>query len=362
MNAVQPNSDLFVPTAMSLFPVFGRAPAGPRLARLLRSSHYTEGAFRNLVDTPVMLKDANFFKMLGEYRRRPADTAPPRPFPSVQTNLKTLPDNRATVVWFGHSSYLLKIGTTHILVDPVFSGHASPVSFFAKAFPGSNVYGVDDMPDAIEAMLLTHDHYDHLDYPTIKKLKSRIGHFYTALGVGAHLEYWGVETNRITELDWWESCDIGASGLSLTAAPARHFSGRSFKRGATAWASFVLKGEGLNLYLGGDSGYEQHFKTIGERYGPFELAILECGQYGQNWPYIHMVPEETVQAARDLRARVLLPVHWGKFTLSLHPWNEPIHRVKTAAEKVDMPLATPRIGEVVPIGGPYPDEPWYDRL
>ena len=358
---------------MSLFPVFGKAPAGPRLQRILRSSHFEHGAFLNLTPTEVILKSASFWKMMREYRHRPADTAPPQPLPSVRTDLKALPDDRATIVWFGHSSYLLKIGRTHILVDPVFSGHASPVSFLAKAFPGTDVYGVDEMPDMIEAVLLTHDHYDHLDYPTIRKLKSRVGHFYTALGVGAHLESWGVDAGRITELDWWESCSIDEKGLpmaagsavpqfTLTAAPARHFSGRSFKRGGTAWASFVLKAGRLNLYLGGDSGYEQHFKTIGERYGPFDLAILECGQYGKNWPYIHMVPEETAQAALDLRAKQLLPVHWGKFTLSLHPWNEPIRRVTAAAAKVGLPITAPRIGEKVEVGGPYPFEPWYDWL
>jgi L-ascorbate metabolism protein UlaG (beta-lactamase superfamily) len=323
------------------------------------------------VPTEVIKKGASFLKMLREYRNRPADTAPPRPLPSVRTDLRALPDDRAIMVWFGHSSYLLKIGGTHILVDPVFSGHASPVSFFAKAFPGTNVYGVDDMPDAIEAVLLTHDHYDHLDYSTIRQLSDRTKHFYTALGLGAHLEYWGVETGRITELDWWESCSIDVKGMpvksddasgayTLTATPARHFSGRGFKRGATSWASFVLKGSGVSLFLGGDSGYEQHFKLIGDQFGPFDLAVLECGQYGNNWPFIHMLPEETVQAAHDLRAAVLLPVHWGKFTLSLHPWNEPIRRATVAAKKADLALTTPRIGELVVINGPYPYEPWYD--
>jgi L-ascorbate metabolism protein UlaG (beta-lactamase superfamily) len=347
---------------MSLFPVFGKAPAGRRLEHILRSAHYEKGSFRNLIPTEVTLKDTSFFKMLGEYRKRPADTAPSRPLPSMLTDLKELPDVGASLVWFGHSSYLLKIGATHILVDPVFSGHASPVSFFAKAFPGTNVYGVDDMPDTIEAVLLTHDHYDHLDYPTIRRLRPRVKHFYTALGVGAHLESWNVEPGRITELDWWESCAIEGSRLTLAATPARHFSGRGFKRGATCWASFALKGEGVSLFLGGDSGYEQHFRTIGERLGPFDLAILECGQYGKNWPYIHMMPEETVQAAQDLRAAALLPVHWGKFTLSLHPWSEPIRRVTAAAAKAGLPIATPRIGEVVVVGGPYPHEPWYDGL
>lgn len=358
---------------MTLFPVFGKRPSGARLERISRSPQYRDGAFQNLTRTEVILKGASFWNMMREYRRRPPDTSPPRPVPSVRTDLKALPDDRPMMVWFGHSSYLLKIGRTHLLVDPVFSGHASPVSFFAKAFPGTNVYGVEEMPDLIEAVLLTHDHYDHLDYSTIRRLSGRTKHFYTALGVGAHLESWGIEPARITELDWWESCGIDEQGMpvaeggavrgfTLTATPARHFSGRGLKRGGTGWASFVLKGEGRTIFLGGDSGYEKHFREIGEHFGPFDLAILECGQYGRNWPFIHMMPEETVQAASDLRAAVLLPVHWGKFTLSLHPWNEPIHRAKAAAEKAGMPMVTPRIGEVVVINGAYPCDAWYDFL
>jgi len=166
------------------------------------------------------------------------------------------------------------------------------------------------------------------------------------------------------ELDWWGSWEW--DGLTFMAAPARHFSGRSFKRGGTLWSSFGLKGRGHSLYLGGDSGYERHFREIGERCGPFELAILECGQYGKNWPYIHMMPEQTWQAALDLRAAALMPVHWGKFTLALHPWDEPIRRLVAAAHAAgagaekSLSLATPLIGQPVKVGGPYPDACWWD--
>lgn len=356
----------------------GKAPAGARLQRIRRSPNYDGKTFHNLVPTEVTREGVSFFKMLRDFSNRPKDTAPPRPLPSVQTNLKSLPDGQASIVWFGHSSYLLKIGKTHILVDPVFSGNASPFTFFAKAFPGSNGYGVEDMPETLEAVLLTHDHYDHLDYKTILRLKTRTNHFYTSLGVGAHLEYWGIPPDKITELDWWESATFdengrpagetppGAGPMTLTATPGRHFSGRAFKRGGAIWSAFVLQASGYKLFLGGDSGYEQHFRNIGERFGPFDLAILECGQYHENWPFIHMQPEETVQAARDLKAATLLPVHWGKFTLSLHPWNEPIRRVTAAAEKAGLPITTPRIGEIVRINHDYPkdypNDPWYDFL
>ena len=177
-------------------------------------------------------------------------------------------------------------------------------------------------------------------------------------------------TGLVGELGVGGSRAGGVDGLTLMAAPARHFSGRGFKRGGTLWSSFVLKGRGHSLYLGGDSGYEQHFREIGERCGPFELAILECGQYGKNWPYIHMMPEQTVQAALDLRAAALMPVHWGKFTLALHPWDEPVRRVMAAASAAasasaagggkGLQLATPLIGEVVKVGGPYPVDRWWE--
>ena len=368
----------------TLFSVMGKAPAGARLERMRRSPNYKGDRFENLVPTEVTLKGTSFFKMLKEYRNRPPDTAPPVRVPSVRTDLRTLPDEGVWVVWFGHSSYLLKVEGVTILVDPVFSGNASPVSLFAKAFPGTEVYGVEEMPE-IDVLLLTHDHYDHLDYRTVKRLAPGVRWVCTSLGVGAHLEYWGVAAEKIVELDWWESWSFagdeggdGAAGaLTLMAAPARHFSGRGFKRGGTLWSSFVLKGRGHSLYLGGDSGYEQHFREIGERYGPFELAILECGQYGKNWPFIHMMPEQTVQAALDLWAAALMPVHWGKFTLALHPWDEPVRRVTAAFAEVSageasaggvlageagkgLRLATPLIGEPVKVGGPYPVARWWD--
>jgi L-ascorbate metabolism protein UlaG (beta-lactamase superfamily) len=352
---------------MALLPVFGKNPSGDRQQRIEHSPHYTGGSFQNPVPTEVTLKDASMLKMLKEYRNRPKDTVPPAPVPSVRTDLKALPSGAPVVVWFGHSSYLIKVKDFHILVDPVFSPNASPVSFFAKAFPGTEVYGVKDLP-AIDMVLLTHDHYDHLDYKTIQQLGDKAKRFYTSLGVGSHLEYWGISSEKITELDWWEMVAVeGAAqgilqGITLTATPARHFSGRGIKRGGTLWSSFVLKIDGYSLFLGGDSGYAPHFKSIGEQYGPFDLAILEAGQYGKNWPYIHMLPEQTVEAAIDLRAKVLLPVHWAKFTLALHPWDEPIKRVLRHAGEKGLSVTTPLIGEPVCVGGSLPHSKWWEQL
>jgi L-ascorbate metabolism protein UlaG (beta-lactamase superfamily) len=338
-------------------PQFGKVPAAARLERIQQSPDYREGTFHNLSHTPVMAEDVSMWGTLAEYIKPGKDRKPIKPLPSVRTNLKTLPTDEPTIVWFGHSSYLLIAAGQKILVDPVFSGYASPVSFFGKNYPGSNEYAVEDMPD-IDVLVLTHDHYDHLDYDTVKKLRSKVKQVVTSLGVGAHLENWGYEQEIIQELAWHEEATV-AGVLRFTALPARHFSGRLFKRGQTLWSSFVLQTPGHAFYLGGDSGYDTHFKEIGDQYGPFDLAILECGQYNENWRYIHMLPEQTVQAAVDLRAKILLPVHWGKFTLALHPWYEPIERVTVKARELNLPLVTPQIGEPLVLSGVLPTTPWW---
>ncbi len=338
-------------------PQFGKVPSGIRLERIQKVPAYREGTFHNLSPTPVMVEGVSMWDAAADFLKPGTDRKPNKPLPWVRTNLKTLPTDEPTLVWFGHSSYLLLVAGKKILVDPVFSGHASPVSFFGKNYPGSNEYAVEDMPD-IDVLLLTHDHYDHLDYETIKKLHPKVKQVVASLGVGAHLERWGYEPDAIRELAWQEEATV-AGVLRFTALPARHFSGRLFKRGQSLWSSFVLQTPDHALYLGGDSGYDAHFKEIGAQYGPFELVILECGQYNDNWRYIHMMPEQTVQAALDLRAKLLLPVHWGKFTLALHPWYEPIERVMSRAQELNLPLVTPRIGEPLLITVAPQTSPWW---
>ena len=338
-------------------PPFGKVPSGTRLERFRKMDNYREGTFHNISPTPVMVEGVSMWDAFADFIKPGKDRNPTKPLPSVRTNLKDLPTDEPMLVWFGHSSYLLIVAGQKILVDPVFSGHASPVSFFGKNYPGSNEYAVEDMPD-IDVLVLTHDHYDHLDYRTIDQLRPKVRQVVTSLGVGAHLERWGYDPGIIEELAWHEEATV-AGELHFTAVPARHFSGRLFKRGQTLWSSFVLKTPSHAFYLGGDSGYDTHFKEIGDQYGPFDLAVLECGQYNDNWRHIHMMPEQTAQAAVDLRAKVLMPVHWGKFTLALHPWNEPIERVRAKAEELNVPLATPRIGEPVILSGPMPISTWW---
>ena len=337
---------------------FGRNPAESRLDRITKSPNYRDGSFQNLEPTEVMREGASYIGMMSDFVNKAKDNTPLKPLPSIRTDLRALPDSTPTVVWFGHSSYLIKSKGINILVDPVFSGSASPVSFFGKAFAGANVYGADDMPD-IDLLILSHDHYDHLDYQTISKLIPRVKKFYTALGVGAHLERWGVPADRIVEFDWWENQVVSAD-INLTAVPARHFSGRSFTRGKTLWTGFVLKLHGYNLYLGGDSGYGKHFREIGDKFGPFDLAILECGQYGKDWPNIHMLPEEVATAAQDLKAKTVLPVHWAKFSLALHGWKEPIERFTKRAAEQKIDVTTPMIGEPLVVGVTYPRSLWWN--
>lgn len=336
----------------------GKLPSGKLLEQLKKSPHYKGNSFQNLSPTPVMSEDASYWKMIKDSINKNKNVKPSGILPSVKTDLKSLSGTEPVIIWFGHSSYFIRIANKNILVDPVFSGNAAPVSFMVKAFPGSDVYKAEDMP-AIDYLILTHDHYDHLDFKTIVKLKSKVNKIYCSLGLSSHLKYWGIDSNIITELDWWQTTQVDDQ-IKLTAATARHFSGRGIKRGQTLWSSFILKTIDYNLYLGGDSGYDSHFKEIGKKYGPFDLAILETGQYNTMWPLIHMMPEETVQAAIDLKAKALLPVHWGKFTLAMHAWDDPIKRVVQKAKETGTPVYTPMIGQPLTLDGHFHGISWWE--
>ncbi len=351
--------------------IYGAKATGARLQRIINSPEYKEGAFQNMEPTPMGLEGASFLKVMGEMRKKPKLARPPVALPVLQPDLKAMkPVPVPQMVWFGHSSYYILSDKASILVDPVFSPNASPLRSFAKAFPGTSVFSPEDF-GAIDVLVLTHDHYDHLDYKTVVALAPRVKTIVTSLGLGAHLEYWGIPAEKIHELDWGENIVLTpdhalapgsatSAAISFTAVPGRHFSGRTFKRNQTLWSSFVLQLGDYKIFLGGDSGYGPHFASIGAQYGPFDLAILENGQYGVYWPKIHMFPEQTWQAAKDLGAKALWPVHWGKFDLSLHTWDEPIRRLVQAVEKnpAEIALITPRIGQTVSLDGPFPTERW----
>lgn len=337
----------------------GSSPRGKRLERILNSPHYSQGSFHNILPTKMLADNASYSDMIRRFLGKGIDRSPSYLLPSVQTDLKNLTDNMPLMVWFGHSSYLLRIHDKNILIDPVFSRRASPFqSVGMVSYQVTHPYEASSMPD-IDLLIITHDHYDHLDYNTIVEIAPRVKKVCTTLGVGAHLEHWGIAPGIIQEFDWWESGHV-LDDIQLTCAPSRHFSGRLFKRNGTLWSSFVLKTKGLNLFIGGDSGYDEGtFKRIGQQYGPFTVAMLECGQYNEMWPNIHMAPEETVKAGVDLRTEAIVPVHWGKFALALHPWREPIERVTKAANASGVTLATPMIGEVMPLHQPFPNTAWW---
>lgn len=342
-------------------PPFGRKPSGDRLKRVELSPNYKEGQFQNLSFTPDLAEGVGMPKVLKEFFfNKSKRDKPKEPLPSQKTDLLHLDKSENIIVWFGHSSYFIQADGKTILADPVFSGSASPVSFTTNAFKGADVYSVADLPQ-IDILYISHDHWDHLDYKTILELKGKVNKVVTGLGTGEHFERWGYDMSTVEERDWNQSVDLG-EGFTATLLPARHFSGRTLKRNTALWTSVVLKTPSFNLYLGGDSGYDTHYKTIGEKYGPFDLAILECGQYNEYWKYIHMMPEEVVMAALDLKAEKLLPVHWAKFSLGLHDWDEPILRVTAEAKKQHMSLLTPMIGQKVSLDTPNTFTEWWKGL
>ena len=331
-------------------PKFGKHPEGARLERIQYSPNYANGAFRNQIDTPQFAEGATMFSALvSNVFTKKERSAPKGPVPSAKTDLKTLAPNRDTVVWLGHSSFFLLLSGKRILVDPVFSDHAAPFSLFNKAFAGTTVYTADDMPD-IDYLLITHDHWDHLDYPAVTALEPRVRLAVCGLGVGAHLVHWGYPEEKIHEGDWNDAVRL-PGGVTVHFLPARHFSGRFLVRNKTLWVAFALTTPARRIFISGDSGYGPHFAEIGRRFEAFDLVILENGQYNTRWPYIHMMPEETAQAAVDLRAKALLPDHSGKFSMSSHPWDEPFKRLMEASRGKPYRFLTPVIGEPV-----FPDD------
>ncbi|MEW6405453.1 MAG: MBL fold metallo-hydrolase [Chloroflexota bacterium] len=270
--------------------------------------------------------------------------------PVLKTNLAALDKNRDLVVWLGHSSYFIQLGGRRILIDPVFSSHASPVPFLNKAFDGDYPYTPADMPD-VDYVAISHDHWDHLDCPTMKALNPKIKAVVAALGIGSHLVRWGYAAEKIHEADWYEQISL-EPGLNIHVLPARHFSGRGWRSNQTLWASFVLETPTRKIFYSGDSGYGPHFADVGERFGNVDLAIMENGQYDQHWAQVHMLPEEAVQATLDVRAAMLLPAHVGRFSLANHDWDEPYERISAASEGKNFRLLTPMVGEVTDLDNP----------
>ena len=340
-------------------PKFGYAPSGRRLERIQQSPHYKDGAFHTLEPVSVMTQTDEQKKhdstlkvwydfIFGDH----SALYPTKPLPHVRTDLRSLAPGANVLVWMGHSSFYLQLDGYHILVDPVFGGYASPLPLSNfKAYAGSDIYTPADMPDRIDVMVISHDHWDHLDYDTQMALKERVGRVVTPLGIGEDFEQWGFAPDKILEGDWYDAEKID-DGLTVHVLPSQHFSGRLLEHNRTEWGGFAFVTAKHRVYYSGDGGYGSHFAEIGRRFGGFDFAILEDGQYNEQWSKIHLMPEEVVQAALDVHARAFMPVHNSKFTLARHPWAEPLQRVWKAAQGKPVRLKTPRIGEVVDIDQP----------
>lgn len=322
-----------------------------RKERIHSSKNFRNGKFQNLNLTPALTEGYGYFKVLYEFFFKTVnDRRPSRPLPSVKTDLLELNPAEDILVWFGHSSYFMQIDGKKFLVDPVFSGNASPLRGSNTSFNGSDNYQVQDLPD-IDYLIITHDHYDHADYPTLVQLPSKTAMVICGLGVGRYLEKWGFKPDCILEKDWDEEVDL-RDGFKAYIKPARHFSGRGLVRNNTLWMSMLLKTPSMKIYIGGDSGYDTHFAQIGKQFGEVDLAILENGQYDLKWKYIHMLPDEVLKAGEDLKAKRILPVHSAKFAMANHAWNEPLRRITTLNKALNLTLVTPMIGEKVLLKDP----------
>jgi L-ascorbate metabolism protein UlaG (beta-lactamase superfamily) len=264
-------------------------------------------------------------------------------------------------IWFGHATVLIEIDGRRVMTDPILSDYAFPVHLVAPRRSQPPPLTVGQLP-RIDAITISHDHFDHLDMATVKALARRGTHFFVGLGVGAHLERWNVRAAQIHEMDWWESAPH--AGLVIHCTPARHYSGRRSMGNPTLWASWVIAGPEHRVFHSGDTGYGPHFVEIGRRRGPIDLSLIKIGDYGNDaaWESIHMVPEDSIRAHVDLGAGTLLPIHWGTFQLSYHAWDAPIRRAVAAATARHVRIVTPRLGEVVTVGEPFASDRWWERL
>ena len=345
---------LAIPLVFSL-PSFGGDFEGARLEHMRRSPQYVNGRFEN--NPPYKSELAllrNIKDHFGAQVRQPRFEIPVVKLPPENLLLPPRPGMRA--IWLGHSSVLVEIDGVRIMTDPVLSQRASPFQFVGPERLHPPPIALDQL-SGIDAVVISHDHYDHLDMDTIRQLARRGTHFYVGLGIGAHLERWSVPASQIHEMDWWEQAVI--KGVAIHCTPARHYAGRKSMDNSTLWTSWMIKGPSHSVYYSGDTGYAPHFADTRKRLGAPELALLKVGAYGETWLDIHMDPESAVQAFIDLGASTLLPVHWATFNLAYHAWEEPIVRTLAAANAKHLDVVTPRPGEPFEYGRPFASQAWF---
>ncbi|MGE6591071.1 MBL fold metallo-hydrolase [Bacillus mycoides] len=316
--------------------------------------------YMNQIPTDVSFNPKDIIGLMTDYFKMKTKLRPVKNLPIVLSNKNN--ESLESVTWFGHSAALLKIEGKKLLLDPMFGDASSPFPVFnSKRYSGAFSLEYDELQE-IDAIIISHNHYDHLNYKSIMQLKDRANHFYVPIGVARYLIKWGVSPNKISEHNWWE--EITFDNIKLVCAPARHFSGRSMTdKDRSLWCSWLILGQETKVFFSGDSGYAPHFKEIGEKYGPFDLTLMECGQYDTRWSAIHMLPEETVQAHIDVKGELLVPIHWGAFTLALHEWSDPIERVTKEANRLGVNIATPQIGEAITLQSKdYPTAAWWREV
>ncbi|RJS62669.1 MBL fold metallo-hydrolase [Bacillus sp. PK3_68] len=335
---------------MKLNPVFGGNPSKVQREAYSQLDNYVDGKFINQIPAKLSMSASDYLSMMRENMSGKAERHPAGLIPVSMINWNKINSEEDSLTWFGHSAFLLNIDNKKVLVDPMLGPIASPVPFAGSKRYSQNTLDIIDELPPIDAMFITHDHYDHLDYPSILKLKSKVEHFFVPLGVDAHLIRWGVEKEKITVLNWWD--EIQFRGLTIVLTPSKHFSGRGIaNRDTTLWGGWIILGKQTRFFTSGDGGYDAHFKEIGEKYGPFDMALIEGGQYDRRWPWAHMTPEESIQASIDIKSKRMMLIHWGAFTLAYHGWTEPIERALTAAEKAQISIVAPKIGETIPLDG-----------
>lgn len=346
---------------VSVSPQFGGKLSKEQKERYVSSPNYKDGKFVNVNGADTNLGFGDMFKSLKGYFFPRPNTIPQNNIAVEHLDSLAIADyNGPTrLIWFGHSTFLLQSSSKNILIDPMFGEVPAPntmlgSSRFSKKLP----IEIEQLPK-IDAVVFSHDHYDHLDYGSVLLLKNKVDKFIVPLGLGAHLTAWGVPSNTIVELDWWNTTKF--MDVEFICTPAQHFSGRGFAdKGNTLWSSWIIKVGNEKIFFSGDSGYGPHFKEIGNKYGPFSFAMMECGQYNELWKEIHMMPEETAQASIEVRAERMMPIHWGAFKLAMHPWTEPIERVSVKAKELGVDMIAPKIGQPIYLEEPLPQlEQWW---
>lgn len=348
-----------------LSPQFGGTATAAEVMTYAETGHFEDGIFLNDEEINMEIDCHSIQKMLREMLQPDPDIAPKQNIEVkkiIPESIANKPDSLVRISWFGHSAFLIEMEGKNILLDPVFGQYAAPHPWLGrKRFHREMPIDIEQLP-AIDAVIISHDHYDHLDYESIAQLKGKTERFFVPLGVDNHLERWGVEEASISKMDWWEEQQF--KGLTIAFTPSRHMSGRALTdQSATLWGSWVLRGKTKNIFFSGDGGYGKHFKEIGEKYGDFDIALMECGQYNELWADVHLMPEQTVVAAREVQAKMMVPIHWGAFALAMHAWTDPIERVTKQAQKMNMPIATPQIGEPLIVGASsFPQMEWWKAV